>query len=388
MIVLKKVSILVFSFILIIVYAYNAYAQNNNITIEWQKEYQLETDRAVNIAYDAIVLDDGYLITGISGSENGKGNIFLLKVNQTGEKLWSNLYNAKKNQIATSIISNNNQYIVGGFTSDNLLINKESQSYLMMVDDSGNKVSEKTINLKNNNFIVDLKKTEDNNLIIGGYTINDKKFFNPYLIKIDPHKNIIWKKLYNQNKNRILNKIAIDKNNILIGGSLFSINNKNTKAYLIKFDKTGEKIFEKSYGNKGIYATTAILKDIDSYIIGGDIMSKKAGVFISKFSKTGKHIWSRNYYNEELNTINNIYKLNNNYITIGQNKNNNIYIMGINQNGTKLWKEIINNNKVQMPMNVLKTSETSYLIIGYSQNRSDQLNYKINIYLLKIDISL
>lgn len=379
----KGIILVVILIVVTIFFNSNVLAQNKKINLIWEKEYKLK--EGINIGYDAISVKNGYLITGMSCYGYSEGTIFLLKINQEGNKLWSRIYDYEKNQMATSIIANKNKYIIGGVTSNDLLTNESTQSYLMISDDFGDKTCEKVIKNKYNTCVVDLEKTENDNFIVGGYLINEKKQFNHYLAKIDSSNNIIWQKNYLEEQNKFLKKITIDEDNILLGGIL-CIENKFTKAYLTKVDNNGKKLWEKYYGNKDLYSTKEIIVNKDCYIIGGDITW--SGVFICKFNKNGDKIWSKDYCNENLRTITSINNLNKGYLLIGKNKNENIYVMEVDEQGNKLWKESLKSTKTKIPLNVLKISKRDYLIIGYNHLISKQQNLKSHIYLQKIKITL
>lgn len=129
-----------------------------------------------------------------------------------------------------------------------------------------------------------------------------------------------------------LNALVVDNSDIIaVGSSNFKYSKYNDyangleKAKLIKYDYSGKVIFEKMY-DKGINTTfSSILNTDDGYIVvGSGEFSKEEQeaegreAFIIKFDKDGNIVWEK-YYQVVTNTrFNKVIATNDGYVAIGQ----------------------------------------------------------------------
>jgi len=221
--------------------------------------------------YDVIQTGDGgYLLTGIAGSFAVDGEIFILKTDSIGNKLW--LMKDTGILIATgSSISKaeNENYIILGTTTDSILGNGNKYMYLLKIDSNGNKIWGKTYdwNSNNTNGAVVRMDHQENYLLLGtrDSTWDAKEII---FIKTDTNGNILWEKSfkkYNRTYGMDLD-ISTDLGYIILG-AYNNLNDNEDGIYLIKTDSAGSIQWERLIANRGGYSIRQTFDD--GYIITG-----------------------------------------------------------------------------------------------------------------------
>lgn len=154
-------------------------------------------------------------------------------------------------------------------------------------------------------------ETEDKGFLLFGYTgkyISQNDLIrNWYLVKTDSVGNKQWQKIYNLND--FQSGFGITKaldGNYLLSGSVETIITggvKETQGWLMKISPTGDKIWEKIYGSeRRDYFRQAIVNVDSSIVVMGYQTSERltvndADAWLVKFDKNGNKIWDRFYNN-------------------------------------------------------------------------------------------
>ena len=120
-------------------------------------------------------LDKNYIISGRKGTANTYSDVYLIKTDTNGNVLWDKTYNIDLYSRGDRIIVLNNGYLIAGITSGNMGLRT---ALLIRINDLGDTLWTKTI--KSNNPITELRsinKCSDNGFIITGYTPDWKLIF-------------------------------------------------------------------------------------------------------------------------------------------------------------------------------------------------------------------
>ena len=89
---------------------------DNDGELVWKKEYEDSLSR-VDFYRDIVEIKDGYLILGQKQALDYNSNIFVMKINEEGEKLWERVYRETNNRgesFGDITVINDNEYVVGG----------------------------------------------------------------------------------------------------------------------------------------------------------------------------------------------------------------------------------------------------------------------------------
>lgn len=242
--------------------------------IEWLKKYG-------GTGYDVITsmvnsIDGGYIIGGrtrsVDGdieSNHGGDDIWLVKITNDGEIEWEKTYGGKSEDYLQTIISKNNGYLIGGSTNSNDGdIQSENKGqwdfWVINIDDSGNIIWEKCYGGANVEYLRQIHQTTDNCFLLTGYTRSndgDIKSTNHgladfWVVKVDKDGILIWEKTYGGENNDNLNSsiITVD-NGLILGGRSESVtgdvkshNHGEGDFWIVRIDSIGNIIWENQYG--------------------------------------------------------------------------------------------------------------------------------------------
>ena len=172
---------------------------------------------------------------------------------------------------------------------------------------------------------------ENNYITVGSNNDNEKKFEKAKISKYNQKKEKIWEKVYNTGYNSAFFGVKIDDDSIIAVGSFESTKkeheNSTRSALFVKYDKDGNIEFEKDFQVLGNSKFTNVYVVDDGYIVIGQSiyenmtlgMDDSGGAFIIKYNKTGDKIWEKNYGGSKSGIFNDIVVYNDNIYVVGKN---------------------------------------------------------------------
>ena len=301
------------------------------------------TDRC----FKAIQNTEGYLLVGssISGksgdkSEASRGgwDYWLVQIAPDGTKRWEKTYGGRgEDQAFNAIVTDNgNNYIVIGhsdspISGDKTVANKgETDIWLLKIDKNGNKIWDKSFGGDDRDeYPYALSTTQDGNYIMACESISSRsgdksddlrgvKGNNKdiWVIKFDNQGQKIWDKTYGSSKLDEIRDIQELKDGSFIIGCSSDGNADFDKSapnygeadfWLIKINKNGQKIWDKSYGGTSNDRIVAIEQNKTGYImLAGQSISLPGGTkqdslkgnydfWVIYIDEKGDILWDQNY---------------------------------------------------------------------------------------------
>ncbi len=254
-------------------------------TIEWEKSYGFSGH---DHSYDILDSGDGgFFFTGFlditsaradgntekssSLTRHGVGEFWGTKIDEKAKVEWRGYYGGTNNDRAHSVVrSDDGGYVMAGFTeSDDFDINNSRGSYdfwAVKIDDDGDLVWQGSFGGTGIERAQDIAKTND-----GGYVITGSTFSNDvdvsqnhgasdiWLIKIDGNGNKVWDKSYGGSQFEDAQSVTLSKDGgfIIVGNSKSADMDSNFNAgendiWVLKTDKEGNMIWQKSFGGSGL----------------------------------------------------------------------------------------------------------------------------------------
>jgi hypothetical protein len=327
---------------------------NNNI--EWQKCYGgSEDESAMSVIQTS---DSGFVFTGVSHSSdgdlthnNGGADIWIVKLNQSGEIVWQKSFGGPLSDIGWHVIES----ITGDFIVAGQLENPV-------------------------NF-------------------NDTKSL---IIKINSNGIIQWEKYFGgswyENAKCIL---QTDDEGYVFVGEAYSTDGDLTGNYgmsdcwVVKLDSDGNLIWQNNLGGSSYDYAECIIQNSDgSYIMSGYTRSNDFNVsgnhgetdaWIVKLSSTGGLIWQECYGGSEYDRITSILNNSNSgYIFSGSTNSNDGDVSGllgssdfwlgeINNVGDLLWQKCLGGSMSDYSFQKINTGLNEYMIIGVSESNDYNL---------------
>ncbi|MDD3625903.1 MAG: SBBP repeat-containing protein [bacterium] len=297
---------------------------DKNKNIKWTKTFgTIAQDIPWGIDSDS---EGNIYITGeTSGDLNGeinsgKGDLFLIKLNNSGKVIWTKLYGSVESETGydLDIDESGNIYIGGEFWEYNVNGNLNSNILILKYDQNGNKIWE--VNRSSNSYdrIEGVKIDPDGNLI----AVGEYKGWIIYLGKYDKDGNQIWEKKFGTGDWDKGKDVDVDfDGNIYITGFTHgqfqgTQTYGSTDIFLMKFDKFGNNIWIRVIGTDTSDDVSSVAVDItgDNIYIAGDTYGSfyynngfsQSDCYIISYSKDGKLNWIHTFGTKEFDIIYNI----------------------------------------------------------------------------------
>jgi hypothetical protein len=255
--------------------------------------------------------DGGYIVAGGTRSfGSGKGDAYILKLDQKGDKVWEKTFGGKEWDDAHAIRqTSDGGYIVAGGTRS--FGSGKGDAYILKLDQKGAKVWEKTFKGNGSADTLSIQQTSDGEYIAAGrtYSFSSGKG-EAYILKLDEKGNRLWEKTF-EGKGRCVTRCVqqtADGGYILVGQTS-SMKADEGEAYILKLDEKGNRVWEKMLGMKDLDASSFVLSknpkkvyanDIDQtsdggYVLAIVIVSRVAveDSHIIKLDKKGEKVWQK-----------------------------------------------------------------------------------------------
>jgi len=252
--------------------------------------------------------DGGFIMTGYTESfGNGWNDVYVIKIDQNGNLLWQRTYGGSNDDRAYAITkTKDGGFVVAGYTKS--FGNGWSDVYLIKIDENGNKCWEKTYGGRKDDRAYAIVDTKDGGCIVAGVTFSfGNGWRDVYVIKMDKYGNIVWQKAYVGSKSDVAYAITKVKDyGFIMTGWTNSFSHIGNDIFLIEVDENGNTIWQKIYveGKNDIGFTITKTKEDDSFVVAGWTDSFGNGgidLYIIKVDGKGNKILERAYGGREWN---------------------------------------------------------------------------------------
>lgn len=222
--------------------------------------------------------NSSYIVCGVrKEAGNDDNNFLVLKINQKGVKLWQQEVGTKyfEDEANAITVTQENEIIVAGFTTDD---SKKQYAYIVKLDASGKIIyDEKIGDIGTINNLTSIEETPDQKIILAGYTTANSNGEEDALIMIfDKSKKLILKKSFGKSFSDKLFSIKPYKGGYLAVGTSNSIIENSVTLYIVKLDFNLNVIWERFYLNKeGSSYGNDVLVDKNSFTVFGSSETNK-----------------------------------------------------------------------------------------------------------------
>jgi hypothetical protein len=328
-------------------------------------------------------------------------------------RVWDKTFEANNTDTFQDLIKTaDNGFLIIGSSISGISVDKTTANlgnndiWVIKVDENGNKLWDKSFGGNSNDIPLKIINTNDGNYIIAGYKplSSYPSYFSSYwLIKISPTGDVIWQKYYEGSsfKGNDLSDIILLSDGYLIGGSSEANigNNKSENSrgfydyWVIKTDFDGNKIWDKTFGGSSGEILNSIVATPDNgFLIGGQSYSpagfdKSQGRYgdgtddywIVKMDANGTKLWDKTFGGSSSDKLKRIINMpDGGYLLAGQSNSpagsdksqnskgdNDYWVIKIDANGNKLWDKNYGGNSNDYLTNVLNVTD-GLIFTGYS----------------------
>jgi hypothetical protein len=244
---------------------------NSNGDTLWTKTYGgIEAEYGYNILETS---DGNILIAGttLSFGSDPYGDIYLIKANYQGDTLWTKVIEDPGQETPFHLLeTKNGEYLVTGTNEDD---DDPREIYLVKVDADGTKLWDKKIGPPTWKWGFSAIELSNEDLIICGLHTVGVGYNQVLVIKTNNTGNVIWEKEFGEDK--ISEQGNSIKQNIdgsfTITGNSYDVNTMTDDIMLLKIDKDGNQFWVKKFGSSKTDRGMNLIKDSnDDNIITGD----------------------------------------------------------------------------------------------------------------------
>lgn len=319
-----------------------------------------------NLGLDVRLTNDGgYVISGRTLTGTFEGDILLIKIDATGNVMWTKLYGGAGQDFGWAVEpTNDGGYIVTGVNYNN---SSNGSIVLIKTDALGDTLWTKTYGGVGEEVAFSVKQTYDGGYVVYGYTTSITPAWNNFIMKTDSYGNILWNKtiMHNATSNPCYLNLTSDGGFIVTGCRYDTTNYQS--IYLIKTDSVGNLDWYKTYNTPGIDKAGYVRQTLDGgYIVAGEYGTH--GLII-KTDSTGGILWSKT--NVDLDVAESVEEtIDGGYIVCGPlyggsaTGNDCIYLMKTDSAGNGCGQTNIALNEILTPINIVTSQifETSFVM--------------------------
>ena len=245
----------------------------------WEKYYGgIDLD----VANSVIESKDGnFYIAGYTYNiQNLYQQIYVLKLNANGDTVWTKNYGGIEYELAQEIIeTTDSNFVIIGTTDSYGAGNNDI--FLIKINEIGDTLWTKTYGTNTYDNGISIKETFDGGLILAGYTAS-----NVIVIKTDSNGIVEWTKTYDQFETATYINLTTDGGYIISG-----YKGNNSRPYLIRTDENGDTVWTNTYGWYGI-ARSVLEKPEGGYVFTGQISTQSiANAVLANVDESGNQLW-------------------------------------------------------------------------------------------------
>jgi hypothetical protein len=278
--------------------------------------------------------------------------------------------------------TNDNGFIICGHKNvlRSLYSDYESDMWLIKTDSMGNKEWERTFGEYGGDFALSLKQTLDNGYIIVGVT----EFYGAgkgdvWLVKTDSKGNEVWNKTFGGpevDSGNFIQKTSDD--GFIITGFTYSYGNGGPDFWLIKTDKYGNELWNRTYGgNDTDYGFFVQQTSDGGYIVIGSTWSYGSGredLWLIKTDSSGNEKWNKTYggYHDDGGSC--VQQTSDDcYILTGgtrsyDNSDLDLWLLKIDNSGNELWNKTHGGPELDWGGSVQETSDGGFIVGGETRS--------------------
>ena len=264
---------------------------DENGNIEWGKTFDGDEN---DIAYSIIQTEDGgYAVAGSTGVRVwGETNCWVIKLDAKGNMEWDNNFGGTGWDEIYSIIQTKD----GSFITTGCVWSKgagRGDVRVAKLNKRGDLVWDKTFGGSENDEAYSIFQTNDGGYAIAGFTVlEDTGDRDIWVIKLDKEGNKVWDRTFGGTSEDWANSIIQNKNgDYIVAGWTKSMGAGKTDVWIVKLDKRGNLIWDKTFGGSENDEAHSIIQTNDGgYAVVGWTKSKGAGnsdVWVIKLDENG-----------------------------------------------------------------------------------------------------
>ncbi|MBM4432470.1 MAG: hypothetical protein FJ025_00505 [Chloroflexi bacterium] len=336
--------------------------------------------------------DGGYIISGYTSSYGaGFNDVYLIRTDANGYEVWEQTFGGEKVDSGYSgQLTTDGGYIIVGETQS--FSSGYSDLWLIKTDPYGGKLWDKTFGGLIPEWGWSVQQTTDGGYIISGTVALIR--MDIWLIKTDASGTQLWNNAFSGGSIQAISSVheTEDGGYIIVGDSLSP--ETGTDIWLIRTDSNGKKMWERKLGGSDYDYPHSFQQTADGgYIIVGETKSYGAGdadVWLIKTDRTGYKMWDKTFGGEQRDSGYSVQQTaDGGYIVVGETKQYgadeaDVWLIKVDSDGNKEWDKTFGGKQRDIGYSVQQTADGGYIIAGETESYGAG---GADVWLLKVSVS-
>ena len=386
-------------------------------TIQWAKCYGYgEKDNAKSIIQTN---DGGYIVLGESYDfldsttidNHGLYDFLVIKLDSAGTVEWQKFYGGSDYEMASQILQTSDSgYIMLGVTASidgDVTVNHGGyDGWIVKLDLSGVIQWQQTIGGLNNDIANAIKEDYDG-FIITGYTSSNDSIIpgnhgleDYWITKIDNYGNVLWGKIFGGSSYDLATSVIVtsDSAYVIVGStrsndSDITVNHGSYDYWILKLDKNGNALWQKSFGGLNSDKASAITQTNDgSFLIAGSSDSNDGDVsgnhgygdyWMLKLDSAGNFLSQKCIGGSSEDVATSIFKATTGHFVVAGysisndgdatfcNGSNDFWILEIDSAANIIWQKSLGGSGVDVPFSIIQTNDSGFIVAGLTKSSND-----------------
>lgn len=223
--------------------------------------------------------DSGFILCGSTSSYGEGTDIYVIKTDSNGDSLWTATYGGSAGESGAAVrTAVDSGYIVIGSTGS--YGDGYSSVYLVRIGELGDTLWTSAYGGSRADFGHSVETTNDKGFILAGTTAPDgKNFYDAYLVKVDSLGLLEWEETYGgEYEDRAYSVKATADGGYIMAGTYEGSGDRKLDVFMVKTDPIGGVEWSDSYGGaESDYGRMVLLDDNQDYIVAGYTFSESSG---------------------------------------------------------------------------------------------------------------
>ena len=345
-----------------------------------------------DVAYSIVQTSDGgYAVAGYTISK-GAGNFYVLNLNGSGELVWDKTFGGGKGDVAYSIVqTSDGGYAVAGTTES--YGTGSADLWILKLNSSGELVWAQTFGGSYGDYATSIVQTSDGGYAVAGttesYGAGSADF---WVLKLDGSGELVWAQTFGGSYGDYATSIVqTSDGGYAVVGTMESYGTGSADFRVIKLDGFGELVWDKTFGGSfGDDATSIVQTSDGGYAVTGTTESKGAGsldMWVLKLNSSGGLVWDKTFGGSDDDYAASIVQTyDGGYVVAGYTESygagsRDFWVLKLNSSGELVWDQTFGGSGRDGANSIVQTSDGGYSVAGTTESKGTSSDF----WVLKLD---
>ena len=306
----------------------------------------------------------------------------LLSANQTPPEIeWDKTFGGSGDDVANSIIqTTDGGYAVAGDTYSKGA--GDADFWVVKLDKNGNRMWDKTFGGSSLDVAKSIIQTKDDGFAVVGYTYSKgagrPDFSDFWVIKLNKKGKKIWDKTFGgSGEDRAHSIIQTTDGGFAVTGFTESQGARSYDFWVIKLNKKGKKIWDKKFAGKGRDKAYSIIQTTDGgFAVTGETPSKGAGwvaFWVIRLDENGNRIWDKTFGETFDVAYSIIQTTDSGFAVAGKTMlgvgSSDFWVVRLDKNGNKIWDKTFGGSSLDRAYSIIQTKDGGFAVAGTTKSK-------------------